>query len=532
VKVDYLCGIAANLDPKTVYTQFADAIRHNSSGRQMILNICNPVTSPDWGNYPESQQSTNTWTFAPQIAESWRTDTDVGFVHSIKYSDALRNFDANARHPEAAGPGHWNDPDYLGPGLGMTDEEFRSQLALWAISAAPLVIGSDPRRLDASALDALTNRDVLAVDQDALGKQGVRVGPAGTTETWIKPLEDGSIAVALVNRGTAPAEISTSASAIGLDTDRVALKDAWTHQVTESLDAIKAEVPAHGVDLLIASKSTAKPLTPRVIVGAPTATAVNGTAIAPTGNVLVAGGSTVTVTVAVENDGTTPVQNPQASLTVPAGWSAAAAQSTGPRTLANADSTAYSFAVTVPSDAKVATYAATAEVQFSSQRPDASVTSPPLSVTVAPAPPSGTNVPLSHQPWVSGTSGWMSPTIDQSVGGGNPIKVAGTVYPTGIGVASPSDIRYYLGGTCSRLTGIVGIDDVVNNVGPQGGTATFSLIADGKTAWDSGVVTRGHAVGFDVPLTGVRELVLHVGDAGDGGYNDRADWAQPLITCS
>ncbi|WP_242448409.1 NPCBM/NEW2 domain-containing protein [Cellulomonas sp. WB94] len=531
VKVDFLCGIAANLDPQTVYTQFADALRHNSSGRPMIFNLCNPVTSPDWGNYPQSQQSTNSWSYAPQIAESWRTYTDVGFVNSIKYSDVLRNFDINARHPEAAGPGHWNDPDYLGPALGMTDEEFRSQLALWAISAAPLVIGSDPRTLDASALEALTNSDVLAVDQDTLGKQGVRVGPAGTTETWIKPLKDGSIAIALVNRGTSPAEISTTASAIGLGADRVALRDAWTHQVTESLDTISAEVPAHGVDLLIASTSTGMPLTPRVLVHAPTVTAVDGTSIAPTENVLVSGGSTVTATVTVENDGTTPAQDPQVQLSIPAGWTAAA-QSTGPRTLANGEAAQYTFDIAVPTGAQVGTYSATAQVQFSSQRPDSTVTSPPLSLTVAPAPPSGTDVPLSHQPWVSATSGWMSPAIDQSVGGGNPIKVAGTVYPTGIGVASPSDIRYYLGGTCSRITGIVGIDDVVNNVGPEGGTATFSLVADGMTVWDSGVVARGTGVNFDVSLAGVRDLVLHVGDAGDGGYNDRADWAQPLITCS
>ncbi len=125
----------------------------------------------------------------------------------------------------------------------------------------------------------------------------------------------------------------------------------------------------------------------------------------------------------------------------------------------------------------------------------------------------------------------MTPAVDQSVGGGNPIKVAGTTYATGLGVASPSDITYYLGGTCTTLTGIVGIDDVVNNVGPEGGTSTFSVATDGKTQWDSGVVARGSAVPFTVDVTGAQVLVLHVGDAGDGGYNDRADWAAPTIDC-
>ncbi|MGO4594988.1 NPCBM/NEW2 domain-containing protein [Leifsonia sp. 2TAF2] len=531
VKVDFLCGIAANLDPKTVYTQFADALRHNSSGRPIIFNLCNPVTSPDWGNYPESQQSTNTWSYAPAIAQSWRTYTDVGFVNSIKYSDVLRNFDANARHPEAAGPGHWNDPDYLGPQLGMTDEEFRSQMALWSMSAAPLVVGSDPRTFSDATVAALTNPDLLAIDRDPLGKQAVRVGPAGTTETWTKPLADGSTAVALVNRGDAAAEIATTASAVGLAATRVEVKDAWTHAVSESKDAIRSAVPAHGVSVLIVSKSTGIPQSPRVVVGAPTVTAVNGTAIAPTGNLLAAAGSTLDVTVTVRNDGTTPVAAPKTALTAPDGWKTVP---TGKQPLLilpgrTADAT---FTVTVPASAATGSSAIGASVRFTGLRGQVTVASPASTVTVAPAPPSGADQPLSHQPWISATSGWMTPAVDESVGGGNPIRVAGTTYATGLGVASPSDIRYYIGGVCSRLTGSVGIDDVVNNVGPDGGTATFSLVADGKTVWDSGTVARGTAVPFDVNLAGARELVLHVGDAGDGGYNDRADWAAPLISCS
>jgi alpha-galactosidase len=531
VKVDFLCGIAANLDPKTVYTQFADALRNNSSGRPIIFNLCNPVTSPDWGDYPESQQSTNTWSYAPQIAQSWRTYTDVGFVGLIKYSDVLRNFDANARHPEAAGPGHWNDPDYLGPQLGMSDEEFRSQMALWSLSAAPLVIGSDAGNLSAASLATLTNPDLLAIDQDRLGKQAVRVGPAGTTETWAKPLADGSVAVGLVNRGDSAAEIATTAAAIGVKASRLTVKDAWTHATTEAKDSIRAEVPAHGVGVLIVSKGKGIPDTPRVLATAPTVTAVDGTAITPTGNALVSAGAELSVRVTVRNDGTTPIAVPKTSLTTPQGWSSSL---TGrqPLLVLPGRSADVDFRVTVPVSAASGSSTVAASVTFAGLRGKVSVASPSLTVTIAPAPPTGTNQPLSHHPSISATSGWMEPAVDQSVGGGNPISVAGIVHTTGLGVASPSDIRYYIGGACSRLTGIVGIDDVVDNVGPDGGTATFSLIADGKTVWESGTVTRGNAVSFDVDLTGARELILHVGDAGDGGYNDRADWADPLITCS
>ncbi|MFE4467824.1 NPCBM/NEW2 domain-containing protein [Leifsonia sp. NPDC056824] len=531
VKADFLCGIKANLDPKTVYTQFADAIRHNSSGRPMILNICNPVTSPDWGDYPQSQQSTNTWSYAPAIAQSWRTYTDVGFVNSIKYTDVLRNFDANARHPEAAGPGHWNDPDYLGPQLGMTDEEFRSQMALWSMSAAPLVVGSDPRTFTPATVATLTNPDLLAIDRDPLGKQAVRVGAAGTTETWTKPLADGSTAVALVNRGDTPADIATTPSAVGVDATRVTITDAWTHGLSEAKDSIRSSVPAHGVSVLIVKKGTGEPQSARVLADAPSFTAVNGTAITPTGDLLAAAGSKLAVTVAVRNDGTTPAQSAAVSLTTPAGWTSSADGGQQQVIVPGGTATAR-FTVTVPSGTPVGASSIGAAISFSGIRGAVSVASPVSTVTVAPAPPSGADQPLSHHPWVSATSGWMTPAVDQSVGGGNPIRVAGTTYATGLGVASPSDIRYYVGGVCTKLSGTVGIDDVVNNVGPGGGTATFSLVADGKTVWDSGVVTRGHAVAFDVNLTGARELVLHVGDAGDGGYNDRADWAAPLISCS
>jgi alpha-galactosidase len=81
------------------------------------------------------------------------------------------------------------------------------------------------------------------------------------------------------------------------------------------------------------------------------------------------------------------------------------------------------------------------------------------------------------------------------------------------------------------VTGTVGIDDVVSNVGPEGGTSTFQIVGDGKVLFDSGTVDRFTPKQFDVDLTGVRVLDLVVGDAGDGGYNDRADWAAPTATC-
>ncbi|MFD0592490.1 NPCBM/NEW2 domain-containing protein [Catellatospora coxensis] len=119
----------------------------------------------------------------------------------------------------------------------------------------------------------------------------------------------------------------------------------------------------------------------------------------------------------------------------------------------------------------------------------------------------------------------MSPTVDRSVGGWSPISMLGTVYPTGIGVASPSTIRYYVGGRCGGLAATIGLDDAVRNVGPEGATSTFQVVGDGRTLFDSGLLTRDDTRQITIDLTGVRVLDLVVGDGGDGGYNDRANWA-------
>ncbi|MEU1529747.1 NPCBM/NEW2 domain-containing protein [Streptomyces fagopyri] len=529
VKVDYLCGIAADLDPKTAYTEFAKALRNNSSGRPMLFNLCNPVTSPDWGNYPETQQSTYSWSYAPAIAQSWRTYTDVGFVGEIKFKDVLRNYDANARHPEAAGPGHFNDPDYLGPELGMSDEEFRTQMTLWSVAAAPLVIGSDVRKLSKTSLGILEDRDVLAINQDSAGVQAVRVGPAGTTETWVKRLANGDRAVVLLNRGDTPATLTTTAKSVGLTGGRFTLKNAWTNQVTESGGTISAAVPAHGAALLRVSRATGKPGVPHVVAGLPQVTKVGSDAVAAGVAPVAAGGDQARVEVTVRNDGTKPVYAPLVELAAPAGWTVRAAGK-APKVLTPNRSVNLAFTVTLLATAAPGSADLTATTSYEVARKGRLRQQTTTALVVAPAAPNG-DVVLSHHDWISATSGWMSPTVDRSVGGWTPISMVGQEYPTGIGVASPSTIRYYLGDRCTLLTTTVGIDDAVRNVGPEGGTSTFQVIGDGRVLYDSGVLGRDDVRQADIDLTDVRVLDLVVGDAGDGGYNDRANWAGLKASC-
>jgi alpha-galactosidase len=252
VKVDFCGAGQEGLNPRVQYPQFATALSSNSSQLPMLLNVCNfwVPGQIDGTNPTLANSSYDNYQWAPQIAQSWRTDTDIGFTRNIVFSNVLRNLDHNAAHPEAAGPGHWNDPDYLGPELGMTGTEAQSQLSMWAILAAPLILGSDPRGLSSTTRSMLGNAQVIAVDQDPLGAQGTRVQQSGSGQVWVKPLASGARAVSLFNRGTSAVQITTTASAIGLPrATRYQLENLWTNQTTTTRGTITAVVPAHGVVL-------------------------------------------------------------------------------------------------------------------------------------------------------------------------------------------------------------------------------------------------------------------------------------------
>jgi Alpha galactosidase A/Alpha galactosidase C-terminal beta sandwich domain len=252
VKLDFCGAGQQGLAPRSLDAQFAAALRNNSSGRRMLLNVCN-FWAPGQidGHSPSLADSAYAnYQWAPAIAESWRTDTDIGFAGTIRFEDVLRNLDADAGHPEAAGRGHWNDPDYLGPELGMTYTEAQTQLSLWAIVAAPLILGSDPRALSQQTITMLENRQVIEIDQDPLGAQGSAIQRQGDGQVWVKPLAGGERAVALLNRGTSDLRITTNAAAVGLSRGaHYRLEDLWAHTTMTTSGIISAHVPAHGVVL-------------------------------------------------------------------------------------------------------------------------------------------------------------------------------------------------------------------------------------------------------------------------------------------
>lgn len=267
IKVDFLCGIAEDMNPATSFAAFSQAVA--KSGRKMLLNLCNPLTA-DWGTTnPAAYYAWNNYTFGPTIADSWRTDTDIAFGTPTagEFADVLRNIDDNEAHPEAEGPGHYNDPDYLipmrqlsGGGYELNETQSDAQFEMWAEMASPLVLGSDPRTLPASMISTLENPEILAVDQDPLDVQGVAIDSSSAGTVYSKVLSgSGRRAVVLLNRTSTAQSMSVSFADAGLS-GSVAVRDLAARQNLGSYSgSYTTAVPADGSAMLLLSGSDALP---------------------------------------------------------------------------------------------------------------------------------------------------------------------------------------------------------------------------------------------------------------------------------
>jgi alpha-galactosidase len=205
-----------------------------------------------------SQSAFISYSFGPSDGNSWRTNTDVGVPGNVPFSAVLRNMDADATQPTAAAPGHWNDPDYLGPDQGMGSNQFRTQFSMWAMLAAPLMVSDDMLTMSKASLATVSNSQVIAIDQDPAGVQGTLVpnSSVGNGQVWIKPLSDGSYAVALLNRGQPTLQISTTASALPIPAAHsYKVTNVWTNQRSTSTGAFTALVQGYATVLLRVSPS-------------------------------------------------------------------------------------------------------------------------------------------------------------------------------------------------------------------------------------------------------------------------------------
>jgi len=238
--IDYLkydwCSagnIYKNDQLQPVYQKMGDAL--HATGRPVVYSLC----EYGMGNVEK---------WGPAVGGNlWRTTGDI----SDSWDSMMDNIHKQVPTAPYAGPGRWNDPDMLEVGNGhMSDDEYRTHMSLWALTAAPLLAGNDIRKMSDATKSILLNKEVIAVDQDPLGKQA---SPAknGNLETWIKPLKDGSVAVGVVNLDNAPANASVKASDLGLKGGVRSARDLWAHKDVKFANGeYSATVPAHGVLML------------------------------------------------------------------------------------------------------------------------------------------------------------------------------------------------------------------------------------------------------------------------------------------
>lgn len=253
------------------YSTMRDALK--ATGRPIVFSMC------EWG-------TAKPWLWAASTGNLWRTTGDISdhWAGKKKWPDGsccslgmLDILDLQVGLESFAGPGHWNDPDMLEVGNGgMTTNEYRAHFSLWAILAAPLIAGNDLRNMTPDIKEILTNKEVIAVNQDPLGRQASRVwsscgskcsggafSPAqeagkndvptesvsSGTEIWSKPLKDGGRAVLLLNRGATEAEVTAPWTVLGYPEHlQATVRDLWFHKdLGKFIGKFSANVPSHDV---------------------------------------------------------------------------------------------------------------------------------------------------------------------------------------------------------------------------------------------------------------------------------------------
>ncbi len=218
--------------------------------RDIVFSIC----QYGWGDVWKwgEEVGGNLWRVTGDIRDNWTSMSGIGF--------------AQAGHEKYAGPGHWNDPDMLvvgkvgwGPNIHdthLTPNEQMVHISLWSLQAAPLLIGADMAQMDSFTVNLLGNREVLAVDQDPLGKAASRIATDSWWEVWARPLVDGTWAVGLFNRAPVAQEVSVSWKDLGL-TGPQPVRDLWMHKdLGTASDQFSAMVPRYGVVLVRIGKQT------------------------------------------------------------------------------------------------------------------------------------------------------------------------------------------------------------------------------------------------------------------------------------
>jgi len=249
--VDYLkfdwCSATTQNAPAS-YSLMHDALV--KSGRPIVFSICEWGIGKPW--LWGAEAGGNLWRTTGDIQDRWQGQKKWG-DGSCCSNGVMDIVDQENGLQTYAGPGHWNDPDMLEVGNGgMTNTEYRSHFSLWAILAAPFMAGNDLSNMTPEIKEILTNTEVIAIDQDPMGAQGSRVAKLGDLEVWARPLQDGSRAVVMLNRGAAEAPITVTWENLHYPAHLpAAVRDLWQHKdLGQFTGKFTASVASHGVVMI------------------------------------------------------------------------------------------------------------------------------------------------------------------------------------------------------------------------------------------------------------------------------------------
>jgi alpha-galactosidase len=491
------------------YSAMRDALA--KTGRPIVYSLC------EWG-------VNNPWEWGGDVGNLWRTTGDIGDNWASLRNIVQKNM---VLHPFAK-PGAWNDPDMLEVGNGgMTDTEYRTHFALWAMMSAPLLIGSDLRKATPATLAILGNRDVIAIDQDRLGRQAAVIGNDVGRIAFAKPLDGGDVAVALYNETDNPARVSTTAAAAGLPQSfAYELKDLWSKASVETAGQISATVPAHGTVIYRVSPTTdVFRSAPSTWLSIQPPAAFPGSTIA-----LVRPGVDAPVQTALGNDGRLPTVANTVSLTAPDGWQVTPDSSPFALFLLTGRTLPTAWAVRPPATTPPGSYALTATARYFWGGFQAATLTTTVNVLVASPPPAGTTN-VGDDPFLAVSNFWgpverNTSNGERKAGDGHPITIGGVVYPKGLGVHAPSEVDIYAGGACTQVSTDVGVDDEKTG----NGDVVFQLWADDRLVTSVGATWQDAPKHLTADVTGATVVRLVV-DPNGATTNDHADWAGATLTC-
>jgi alpha-galactosidase len=251
--VDYLKLDGCNLYVRDPHDNLAAYRKAYAAEQAALRSVGRPIvfseSAPAYFEFSPEWYDVLTWVRG--YGQLWREADDMANYDAKtpdtpRFKSVLFNYAYNLPLGRFQKPGNWNDADFIiGGDSGMNLAETRSQLALWSMMSAPLILSSDVGKLSPEAVAILGNRKVIAIDQDPLGRVATLVQRTATTDLLLKPLKGGDYAVAVLNRGDSPLQIHAEAEEFGLDACYFGVEDLWTGESKASILSIEATIAPH-----------------------------------------------------------------------------------------------------------------------------------------------------------------------------------------------------------------------------------------------------------------------------------------------